>query len=540
MKNALATIGVISALVLTGCLDEHGNDKKADSGPLFRWHFAGRGGLNAATNATRLKAIDALPATAELRKAFAQKLARAAYGFWKNDLPARVSDNTAFLQPLFEDLLSVENCMVVSGPVGKTETVLAAKLTEDRARLWSTNLWQAVTAWRFGNPHPTTSLGAGSWESKRAQAPELFQFVRAGKWVLIGLGQKQLPTLRTWAEQAMKSGRPVALLTNEFLELSARPRAMTSWFPLFGRYPFPSVHLRMLGRGENVRTEARLEYAEKIPGAFDAWQIPTNLVTEPLTSFTVARGIAPWLERNRDFIQLGLRPTPNQICAWGVSNAQCRVYFTLPMPDSTNALRQLAQKVPPLVLSHFTNAIGNFLYVSNKAEVIWELPYIAPYLRATKDSGSEFIFGGDFPPFIKTYPVPDELYSQVRGRNDLVYYDWEDTPQRLEHGQQIFQLISIAGQLQMPATDSVSERWLRAIRPHLGNTVTEIAQTGPKELTLVRKSQVGMTGFELATFSAWLESRGFPFRLELPPPMPRHGTNAAPRNTNATNILKTL
>ena len=40
----------------------------------------------------------------------------------------------------------------------------------------------------------------------------------------------------------------------------------------------------------------------------------------------------------------------------------------------------------------------------------------------------------------------------------------------------------------------------------------------------------GLTGIELATFSAWLDSPGFPYRIDPPPLMttPR-ATNAAPR-----------
>lgn len=513
--------------LLLGCVED--KDKAKGTGTLFRCHFAGRAALSQGTNATRLKAVDTLPATAELRQWMAQKLARAAFEFWKGDLPAGTAEKTTLLQPLFNDLMLTESCVEVRGPIGKTETMVAIELSDERARLWSTNLWQVVTAWKFGPPRPVAAEGANGWEARRAQAPNSFQFARVGQWVLVGLGQHELGVVQSLARRAATRSRPMPALTNDFLDVKVDTTALSVWFPWFARYSLPPAHLTMVGHGDNVRSEIRLDYSNKMLGPLEPWRIPTNLVTEPLTSFTVARGIAPLLERVQGFSELGLRPIPNQLCAWGISNEQPRLFFTMPVTDATNAIRQLAPTAPRFLLERFTNGLGSFLYISNRAELVWTLPLIAPYLRAAKDAGSEFIFGGIFPPFSRTFPVPDELYAQVRGRTNLTYYDWEDTPQRLEHGRYLFQLAALVDQRSLPATNSVSQRWLAAIRDKLGNTVTEITQTGPQELTLVRKSQVGLTGFELAAFSAWLESRGFPFRLELPPPMRHHHTNAAPR-----------
>lgn len=526
MKRVWVIAGVIAAGLFAGCYDERSLAKKSGSGVLFRSHFAGRAALNQGTNATRLRAIDALPETPALKKAFARKLAAAAVEFWKNDRTTDATAPSALLEPLLEDLLVGENCVEVRGPAGKTETAVAIELSDDRARLWSTNLWQLAAVFKFGVPRLLEN--GNGWETRRDSSPNLFRFARAGKWVLVGLSHNKSGTFQSFVEQATRSGRPLPALTNEFLEVNADLPGLSRWFPIFAQYPFPTARCTVARRGENLRTEAQLQWKEKVPWTTEPWRIPTNLVTEPLTSFTVARGIAPWLERVRDFPELGLKPTPNQICTWGISNDQPRVFFTLPVADATNVMRQLAPIVPRLILRRVTNALGNFIYVSNRTEIAWSLPYIGPYLRPAVDAGSEFLFGGIFPPPSNTYPVPDELYAQVRGRTNLLYYDWEDTPQRLDHSRYMYQLASIVSQRALPEKNSVSQRWLIAMRPKLGNTVTEITQTGPRELFLVRKSQVGLTGFELATFSAWLESPGFPFRLELPPPLPRRATNAPP------------
>jgi hypothetical protein len=83
----------------------------------------------------------------------------------------------------------------------------------------------------------------------------------------------------------------------------------------------------------------------------------------------------------------------------------------------------------------------------------------------------------------------------------------------------------------LASTNSASRNWISAIGPHLHDSVTEITQTGPQELTFVRKSSIGFTGFELTTLSVWLDSPGFPYRIELPPFL--HAGMKRPAGTNA-------
>ena len=47
-------------------------------------------------------------------------------------------------------------------------------------------------------------------------------------------------------------------------------------------------------------------------------------------------------------------------------------------------------------------------------------------------------------------------------------------------------------------TNTPSRIWTYAVAPKLGNTVTEITQTGPQQLVMIRKSHLGFTGFASA------------------------------------------
>ncbi len=520
MRRFSVVVGLaLLVSVVAGCF-EQGGGTRSYKGPLLRYHYAGRANLPAGTNASEFKKIDLLPATAEIRSHLALKLASAAVGIWKSDLPAGAADQPALLKPLLEDFFIAEGYVEVRGAAGKAETVLAIQLGDERARQWDTNLRQLMGAWKLGAPRDVTIETAKGWEVKRPQAPNTFQFARAGKWVLLGLGQERLTMLPSLLQSVAKSGRPLPLLTNTFLELSADLPGLRPWLPVFSRYPLPPMVATLSPKGEFVRTEVRFQYSGKVPWTYEPFKFPTNLISEPLTSFTLAQGIAPLLKTVNGFDKLGFNPVPNQFCAWGIRQEQCRLFFAVPLPNATNTLRKLALALPPFVKSYFTTMQGDFLYVSNKAELIWgNLPFIAPHLRPEKDATTEYLYGGIFPRSKNFTPVTETLFAQVRGRTNLVYYDWEITEERLNHGRQLYQLAALAD-WRKPGTNTVSRLWLDKVGSLLGNTVTEVTQTGPQELFLARKSHLGFTGIELATFSAWLDSPQFPFRISAPPSLP--------------------
>jgi hypothetical protein len=117
--------------------------------------------------------------------------------------------------------------------------------------------------------------------------------------------------------------------------------------------------------------------------------------------------------------------------------------------------------------------------------------------------------------------APTELLSRVTASTNLLCYDWEITESRLQHWVFLGQSLRLAfRRTQMPANYS-SFAWLQAIAPKLGNTVTELEVSGPSTLSFVRKSHLGLTGFELHLLADWLESPQFPkgsYSLLAPPP----------------------
>lgn len=504
-------------------------------GWLWRSHSAGRAALARGTNATLLKRVDQLPATAALRTQLAAGLARAPREFWQKDLAAGLPDAAELWRPLFEDMLQAENLLEVRGPLGRTETALAIQLGADRAQAWNASLTRLAEVWKLGQPAALKLQGAEGWQVKRAQAPNLLQFARAGQWVVVGLGQEPLSLAPALLQQIARDGRPAALPNATLLDVQADLPALGAWFPWLTQYGLAPMHLAVRGQGEHVRTEMQFRLPAPLRTPLEAWQFPTNLIGEPLTSFTVARGVAPLLNAVPGLAKAGLTPTPNQICVWGFSNEQCRVYASMPSPAPAAAVGRLALGLPELLHTKLDRVLGEFYYVSNRSYLAWgNVPFIQPYLQPTTNAGQKFLEAGIFPLPARQTPAPLDLFNQLGGRPNLVYYDWEITPQRLWNGRLLWDFFHILSRhLPQPDT-SASKTWLTGLVNELwkdpsnpSQSVTEVTLASPTELRLVRKSHLGLTGFELASLSAWLDSPGFPLRYVPPQRLSSgRGTNA--------------
>lgn len=535
-RGILAAVAVGAGIVMIpfpGAAQEKASGP-ASARPLWRSHFAGRAALAQGTNATRLKLIDEMPVSAGLRAQLAAGLARAPHGLWQKELPAGVTNAADLWRPLFDDLLQAESVLEVRGPAGRTEITLAIQLTDDRARVWSTNLWQLASVWKLGAPRFAQLEGATGWEVKRAQAPNLLQFTRAGQWVVVGLGQDKLSLAPALLRQIASSGRPLPYVEGALFDVQADLPGLAAWFPWLARYGLPPTHLTARGRGEHLRTEVKFQFAGPVRWRSEPWQIPTNLVGEPLTSFTIARGVSSLLAAIPSAEKLGLNPLPNQLCAWGISNEQCRVYWAAPVSNGVAAVQRLALSIPPFMQSLLGPLLGDFFYVSNKTFFAWGgIPFIQPYLQPATNQNQQFVHGGIFPLPPRQIAPPPELYGQFTTRANLLYYDWEITPQRLWSGRMFIDLVNILSKRYPQGTNSASKAWLSAVVTDLwkdpanpSQTVTEITQTAPNELTLVRKSHLGLTGFEMAALSAWLDSPGFPMSYVPPRLVPTGRTNA--------------
>lgn len=508
---------------------------------LARIYFAGAAQLAADTNTAKFKEIGALPATLELRQQILAKLARLPNDLFNDRLDTAHIDRSALFRPLWEDAWNAEWLVEwQQHATNQFEWTLAIRLNGERSQLWSTNLWQIMTVWHAGALQSCQNGDAAGWEIKKHHAPNYFRFLRSGDWCIIGLGQDQLPTQMQMLEQVRKSGKPYADLGKNWLEVDADLERLANWFRSRGFFAWapahlPQAHLTSFNKDENVRSQLLLRYATAQSWPTERWQIPTPILRDPLASFTAVQGARSWLATCQWLQPLGIASWPNQLYAWSYQGLPFQSFAAAPIADSTNVVNTLAGTLPAFLTAYWPAAtMGEIKPSTNRLELSWQgLPFVIPFLRPVKSTGGEFLVAGFFPPMPSTNPPPADLLLQVTSRTNLLYYGWEITQERLDHWRAMSQLYSIlttptGKTARPPATATprlVTDPWLMAVAPKLGNTVTEIAVTSPNELTLTRKSDLGFNGLEIVLLARWFENPGFPlFGYKLP----THATNNPP------------
>jgi len=316
---------------------------------------------------------------------------------------------------------------------------------------------------------------------------------------------------------------------SSILDLEANLPALARWSPLLARHKLPPVVVSIAPRGEYIRTEARVLLAEPLSWRFDPWRVPTNLISEPLTTFSVVQGIKPFLDAIPGLQELGLEHPPKQFCAWG-QRRSFNTFCAFPMENASNVLSRIATNAPSLVKKFVEAPPGNLTYNTNKSELLWTgLPLAIPLIRSVADAGQDYFLFGLLPPSTRMLPPPSEIFAQLENRQDLVYYDWEITQDRLEQARFLYQIIDMTQLRTLASTNEPSFRWAEQVAPRLGNCVTEVVVTSPKELKLTRKSHIGFTGFELATLLRWLDSPNFPLDYEPPPSARNRSRGIIPR-----------
>lgn len=551
MRTSVVGLVLVLAALLTGCYEKTESKETGASGPLYRHHFVGMSQVAKGTNATKLKEVWALKASADFRQQVLDKLAGAPREFWRKQLATNAPEQKEVVRPLLDDLVANESILEIKGPSTRAEGFLAIRLPKDRVGVWNTNLWKLVQNWK---PGTTEQLQVGQqkgWGFKRPDGG-MAQIYFVGDWVLVGVGPDKLTLLPGYLDKAAKTGRPVpALAESNLIEMDVDFSHLRSWFPFLSMFQMPPTHIDVIGKGEYLRTEAKFKFSEKIPWKPEEWKIPTGSISEPLASFTIGQGIAPLLPDVKGLGLLGVKNYPNQFCLWSLATVHFVNFFGVPMDNALNVVQQVGPHLTNLITAYLPQPIGQVAMSTNKTEVAWGgLPAILPFVRAVQDHGTDYLIGGSFPLLKKTNtPPPAELFSQFAGRKNLMYYDWELTQQTMTHARQIWQQIDMLYQRTFLNTNAPSVQWAMSTEPLLGNTITEVTQTGPNELSLTRKSHLGFTGFEIVMLTRWMDSSLFPFNYQAPErpkrtrgqaPNPRVPMPGAPRplgtRTNAPAV----
>jgi hypothetical protein len=466
-----------------------------------QYHFVGSGGWAVNTNLPTLKRLAALPSTAAFR------------GLVLDEVSALLADQfhlekgaKTLFSPLLSDLWRAESLgTFVQDHSNALHFVLAIRL--DHAQSWHDHLAQA-----FGGPgEGFTSEGLSGWRwSKAGASLTPFSLIAAKDWLIVGLGDDLKTLQEEDLKQIAQEGRPAPALLKNLLEADFDLAQLRPWLPPLVRLFKPArVHLAVSAKADRFDITAHLAYPEPISWTPQPWQIPAELIRSPLISLTAANNLAAFLNLDADFLRMEHNPLTNQYCAWALGQVAFQTYMEWPVANASNALQALSREAP--------QALNPELKGINNGEIVWlpdrrrlvlsKLGLVAPAVEAAPAKSGQYLLLSLFPLSFDANPAPPELWKQIHGRSDLVYYDWEATGPRLQQWRLLSQMLFYPPEGRNAETleaTVMKENWLNSIGFPKANTVTEITRVAPNELLLVRKAPLGMTGIELILFSDWM------------------------------------
>jgi hypothetical protein len=274
--------------------------------------------------------------------------------------------------------------------------------------------------------------------------------------------------------------------------------------------------------------QAALSLSGDLPERLGTWSIPRGIIRDPLVSFTAVRNLGPLFASRGALQGLPARDLPDQWFGWSLGSVPFVDDFAVPVADEKRMFAHLERSVPATHNDWISDrSLGGWQTATNAStgmvRLIWRgLPLFVPYFGPARDAEQGYIHGGIFPMdhASNAPPAPDELFSQIENRPDLIYYDWEIAPARLLAYERARPFVELVLPRAPARAGTFAVAWLGEIENQLGNVITEISRTAPRELEVTRKSQTGMTAMELWLATRWLDSATFPEFPYSPPKKP--------------------
>ena len=463
---------------------------------------------------------------------------------------SRLTGLPALLRPMLVDLIQQESFLEVRQATNQPgDLAFAIRLNPERARFWETNLAAVLESTTGGRATASPGRTNGwhlQFSDSGKQLTRHLSFALAGEWAVVGVGQQTNALASEMEDLVQRTGMPFARQRKEFfLYAEADFFRVASALSLGWDLPadLPRLTLGVTGDGESLRTRCQFDLSRPLPADLGQWNIPTNVIHDPLVSFTAIRGIGPWLTSQKLWQDVFPGTPPSQLYFWAENGLPFLSFVAARLPGASNQVSQLAgrlmQQANPWVA---TNSQGSFQVTTNGNGVAWkEMPLVEPFLEALPAAENDLVFGGLVRDISANRP-PQALFHQITGPTNLVAYDWELTGTRVAqwlYFGQFFRYFLLRAQL---PPKSATVAWINALEYKLGNCGTSVTRTGPAQITLGRKSTMGLNAIELHLLCDWLESPRFPRGLNtiyghpaLPPghkQPSRHGsgaqTNSAP------------
>lgn len=484
---------------------------------ILRVHWLGKKNMAADTNFAGLTKIWNFPETTRLEAEVIEKLSTAPWRFLRGETNQA---SAKLLAPLLDDIVQEECYVEIRQPSNVTnlpgETVIAVRLSDQRADLWNTNLAATLESLTGIRPVPA----GNGWSLKKHHVPNLLQLSRADGWTLVAASEDGNRLLDETVGHIQRDCVPFDWTgTNALLEANVDLRRVGAALGHELSLPatFPRISLTVAGDGQNVRTRGELSFPEPVVHDLPPWNIPTNLIDADLYSFSAFRGWTPEFI-SRLWNKAGIsNPPPREFYAWSLNGAPMQTYFVAPVADASNAVSKLSDLMIQESRSLFaTNDMVRFERAKTFNGLEWKgVPFISPFLKSVEDVEGGFILGGFLAPVGSHHTAP-QFIRDLPDRTNLLFCDWELTGPRIGQLTYLSQFMRLVkGEPQLPSRSAPLEFLLRMARS-AGPSQTEIVRAAPERFSFERSSDIPFTAIEMQLLAGWIESPRFP-ELDISP-----------------------
>lgn len=540
--NFAKFIGVclLSGLALLGCFKREPVPEPPKANlpvPALRLHWIGKDTVFKDTQAAGLMKIWELPESEVLEAQTLERLAsapwRARLNWTTNALEGTPAELSALCRTLLQQAWASETFFEIHRTSNSSPALaIAVRVDPPSASLWETSS-AAIAENLFSAKRESVKSG---WKLKPPGGSNVLSFSRVTDGIAIAWAPDKEEILRTVAAHLE---RPSVTSTNS-VWLLARMN-LPQLLPVLGRDEswisrMPDVLLSIHGDGSNVLTHAEMSFTEPLPATIEKWQIPTNLIHDPIHSFGAIQGIKPLLASSSLWTILsGGSPAPNQYFWWSQAGAPFLTYGAIPVSEINTTFSTVSTNLSEMVNPRLTNVMAGKI-VANPSErrIAWTpFPAMEPAIVATTLPEGNFLHISLANSDNTNSPPPQATLDQLNSVQNLIYYHREMTGARMEPGLYMSQLSRLVFRREQLPFDGKAIAWLKAASLLLMEAKTQVVRTDPNHLLLDRTSSTGFTMAELQLIADWLESPSFPINLhsavvKLPPRSPRKNQTEVP------------
>lgn len=459
-KSIVLFSGVVFAW---GCATAVTSIAPSAQAATFSWRFAGLNAVRENKDLVTWREVTGLPQFVGFQSNLVQRVATSlakplAQGGANEGAIAKS------LEPIAEDLVAYPTVYELNEQGGSNTWTLAIQIPNDRHDRWKSS-WSAV--------------------EKNAKT-EGAKLNREGNWTTLGNG-----STKAVLDKAKQPTVDVLQMSGDALLLKKIVPALKP----------TKAELKVTPRGKGLRSEGKAQFEQDLPFKLTPWQVPTNTIREPLVGFTAIQGVADRLGKMDAFKQ---HPAPNQLFIWNEDVTAFTMYAAFKIDEPRAFVKDVALGLNLPELNK--KIVGNLEMDTNRGGLyLTGLPVAVPFLRPAHSNDVNFVLLGTMPLSVwGKNPMPAELAREVTSRTNLLYYDWELGFGRLAQIRPLSQIAAMASRKDVANFSDPANAWMVAAEKKFGNTITEISKTGPRELSLVRSSDSGLSAMELFTFVQWV------------------------------------